>query len=149
MTFCNALSISDLKSYTTLRVDPVKSDHPLERVFTVDLGAPNPTVIVHIERLSSMMFTSLMWIVSSLFRRTRGTRSMASGGTRLKLLTARSPSNILLVLWNPAFMESERYLLHFIIFRVRVLVTFPSWRDLPCDHISETTHISRNGLYIC
>jgi len=36
------------------------------------------------------------------------TRCMASGETQLKLLTARSPSDILPVLWTPALTEPKQ-----------------------------------------
>lgn len=52
--FANALSISDFKYYTTLPFDPIKSDHPLERISAIDLEPPNPTVIVHIKQISNM-----------------------------------------------------------------------------------------------
>lgn len=63
----NASSISDFKSYVILLYTVVKSGHPLEHISVVDLGDPDPTVVIHIGRLSSMMSTRHTWVVFSLF----------------------------------------------------------------------------------
>ena len=97
----NASSTSDFKSYTTLPIDPIKSGHPSERVSAVDLEPPNPMIIVHIGRISNMMFTHPMWAVFSLFHQMCGTHCVSPSEIRLKPLTARSPSDILPVfVWD-------------------------------------------------
>ena len=128
----NASSMSDFKSYTTLLVYLVKSGHPSERISVVDLEPPDPTVIVHIKRISNMTFTCLMWAVFSLFRRTRGTHCVASGGTQLKPLTARSPSDILPVFVGPHFWQNQNDI-HYILwfFGFGCLQPFLLWGVFP------------------
>ena len=93
----NSLFMPDFKLYTTQLGYPVESGHPSDCMSTVDLEPPDSTVSLHIGQVSCMKFTRPMWAVLSLFHRTCVTRCVASGGTRSKLLTARSPSDILLV----------------------------------------------------
>lgn len=155
----SASSISEFKSYTTLPVDPVKSGHPLEHVSTVDLGAPGPMVIVDFRWLSTMMFTHPMWTVLFLFCQTRGTPWMALGGTRLKLLTIRSPYDILPVFWNPTFDGIKMISITFYDFPVSgtcglsFFEGFSLWYVLSdlrlvTNHISETAPIPWNDLWI-
>lgn len=76
----------------------IKSSHPSDYFFVVDLEPPDPMVSIHIRWVSSMTFTLMMWVVFSLIHQTRVTHYMASGGTQSNLLTTWSPSDILLVL---------------------------------------------------
>lgn len=56
----NSSSTSDFKSHVILLFKLVKSGHLLGRASVVDLGNPNPTVIVHVGRVNSMTFTHSM-----------------------------------------------------------------------------------------
>lgn len=67
--FTNVSSISDFKSYVILLYNLVKSGHPSECISSVDLGALDLMVFVHIGWLNSMMSTHLMWSIFSLFYR--------------------------------------------------------------------------------
>jgi len=106
--FSNSLSMSDFKLYIIRPVYPIGSGHLSNRISPIDLGPPDPTVSVHIGQVSSMTFTRPMWAVFSLFCQTRGTHCVALGGTRLKPLTAWSPSDILPVFVGPRLWQNRR-----------------------------------------
>jgi len=77
---------------------PVEYGHPSDHFFTVDLEPPNPTISIHIARVSNMAFIRMMWVVFSLICWMRVTQCMASGGTHLNPLTSWSPFDILPIL---------------------------------------------------
>lgn len=100
MTFHQRIVHIGLQILHNLPYVLLKSSCPSDCISIIDLEALGPMVIVHIRHLCSSMFTCPMWAVFSLFYWICGNLRVASGRTRLKPLTTRSPSNIILVLWN-------------------------------------------------